>query len=46
MIIKAEPSRHGEFTVVFRCPGCGRAIWISPKVNGQRVRCPFCGHTV
>jgi len=46
MTIMAESSRHGEYTEVIKCPGCGRAIWISPKVNGQSVQCPHCSHII
>ena len=27
----------------FRCRGCGHMYYIPHKVNGEWVKCPYCG---
>lgn len=46
MAIKASKNRDSNNTQVLKCPGCGKAIWISPKINGQMVECPFCARNI
>lgn len=42
--MKASSTRDSENTEVIKCPKCGKAMWISRKVNGQSVQCPHCAH--
>jgi DNA-directed RNA polymerase subunit RPC12/RpoP len=46
MTVKASATRDSENTEVIKCPSCGKAMWISRKVNGQSVQCPHCAHVI
>lgn len=46
MTVKASSTRDSENTEVIKCPSCGKAMWISRKVNGQNVQCPHCARVI
>ena len=42
--VKGSAHKDSKNTEVVRCPSCGKAMWVSSKVNGENVECPHCAH--